>query len=435
VNIPTALTVSKTNWIGQPIITERQYTDVCYIEMGGIIYNAATDQSSAVLGSAPGLSPAYHGRLDKRQGLALVSQTELNQMVGDLYAFRNSRYPDVQLKMRSNYANLDIAPPEKLLLNVASNDTPRRITWTNKAFAVTGISWERDEKQQIELPTVTLAELPDAWTGSTIEIPIDPPTTTEPPRSNQPPRTSVTPPAPTPTPVTYLNGMVAVYTNGTFVMNTAKLNFVGNVVQVEANSADSSMADIMFDACGCSGSFIPNGGTGIYGEMTLQSSSFVVTKGGGSISCNHNFLLFGAELPDHFVWSDSSNFFDEVTTTATIVIPYAGKWNIQLKNFYAWSGVEGFSSADVFSYTATTKIDSETLVSTGSKTLEGPYPDTRIGTLVGSDYIWEITDKYFAQGQKIIISNNVALTGSSFYADHILCGWNPGSRVIIYAST
>lgn len=426
-NLPTALTITKTNWIGQPIITERQFNDVCYIEMGGIIYDNSSDASSAVMGSAPGLSPAYHGRLDKRQGLALISQTELNNLVGDLYGFRNSRYPDVQLKMRSNYANLDIAPPEKVLLTVLSQDTPRRITWTNKAFAITGISWERDEKQQIERPTITLAEIANTWSGSTIVIPIEPPMTTEPPPSNQPPSTSISPPAPTPTPVTYTNSMVAVYDNGTFIMNTAKLNFVGNIVSVVTNPTDSTMADIMFEACGCSGSFIPGGGVGIYGEVVVQSNSLNITCNGFAGDASASVNMYGASLSVASVVSDSNNFFANIGTDATIVIPYSGTWTIQLKNFSTFTP-NGSASDDSIALNNSVEVNIETAIVTAAASNN---PQSKVGTLVGSDYIYEVS-KFFAAGQKIPIEVNVSMTATKIFANTYFVGNNPNARIIIF---
>lgn len=388
-NIPTALSITKTNWIGQPMITERQFNDVCYIEMGGILFVASTDASTALLGSAPGLSPAYHGRVDKKQGLALISQTELNNMVGDLYAYRNSRYPDVQLKMRSNYANLDIAPPEKLLLNVASDDTPRRVTWTDKPFVLTGISWERDEKQQIELPTVTLAELPSAYAGTTISIPVDPPTVSTPTGGggySQPPIYNpgiYTPPA------LAGAGAVEVYYNGTYIMTTNKLNFIGQIVYVKDNAGT---ADIMFDACGCSGTFIT-------GSAYYQGNIHIVSTSSNAVYGNGTSYLKSLASGTYTINYDNgapTKFFANIGTDAMFTIPATGYYTISWNNNAFFLGVSPNSSAYNFNWTATLRIDTYSEAKSGHQ----------VGFITGSLCYWTVTSvrRYFTAGQKIIIS-------------------------------
>jgi len=56
-------------------------------------------------------------------------------------------------------------------------------------------------------------------------------------------------------------GQVDVYENGEFKITTSKLNFIGSIVRVYANTTEER-ADIYFDACGCSGSFPGSGELG-----------------------------------------------------------------------------------------------------------------------------------------------------------------------------
>lgn len=174
-SLPTALTINKKDWIDEPIIDERHHQQTSFIELGGIAYNPATNASNALLSNAPGVAPAYRGKPDRKQGWALLDQAELNTMIGDKFAYMNSRYPNIDLSLRGNYNNLDIAPQEKVLLNIAQNDTPRNITFSNKEFAIRGVDWSWDAKAKRLYPKVSLAEITNGYDGVTIIIPAVPP--------------------------------------------------------------------------------------------------------------------------------------------------------------------------------------------------------------------------------------------------------------------
>lgn len=174
----SAMTINKMDWIGEPVIEEKQQEEVSYIETGGIGYDPASSTSVAYLCGSPGSAPGYRGKQERKQGLALADQNELNQMAGDLYANMNAKYPRVDIQLRGNFNNLDIAPQEKVSLNVAIGDTPRRIIFTNKAFAIRGVDWRFDAQTQMMLPTISLTEIVDGFDATTIIIPVNPPETT-----------------------------------------------------------------------------------------------------------------------------------------------------------------------------------------------------------------------------------------------------------------
>lgn len=250
----TALTLTRADMIDQPLIEERQMQNTSFIEWGGIAYNPATGQSTALLASAPGSAPAYRGKPDRSQGFALGDQDELNEMVGDMYAYANSRYPTASFKLRGNFANLDIAPQELVKVNLVRGDTPRGITFTNKPFAVRGVNHQWDARNEVLLTSIDVAEVTQGFVGTSIAIPIEPPDVDDNNGGsvNQPPIT--VPPITTTTPSTS-GSAVNVYENGVFKMTTNNLNFIGSIVRVYANTAQSR-ADIYFDACGCSGTFV-----------------------------------------------------------------------------------------------------------------------------------------------------------------------------------
>lgn len=322
--LPVALDIQKSSWAGQPNISERHYSDTCFIELGGIAYVASTGQSTALLASAPGLSPGYHGRVDKKQGLALINQAELDRIVGNLYAFRNSRYPDVQLSLRGNFSNLDIAPPEVVLLTVASADTPRQITWTRKPFAVTGISWNWDAKAQVERPTLTLAEVTQGASGSTISIPITPPTST-PGNGNyqQPPITTPTTPMPYPTMSGSLTG-IRVYDEHIFLDEVDTFDFVGTGVTA---SVSGSTAYIYVP--GLTGS---SGGGGGLPSGTIIAGSYYgqISFGFEGTSADTDGTCINSEPTKIYrtVQYDVGSFFSN--TGVTMTFPVTGMYQISL---------------------------------------------------------------------------------------------------------
>lgn len=206
----TTLDVDKDVFIETPIIDERHYDDVSFIEMGGISYDTGTGASSAYLASAPGSAPGYRGKVERKQGLALSSQSQLNTLVGNLYAFANSKYPGIDLKLKGNYSNLDIAPQEQIKLTIESTDTPRRIAFADKSFALRSIAWNWDATNQVLIPNITVTEMTQGFSGATIVIPEIPPDAGDDGGSfKQPP--VIIPPIPTPTTITGGTGTLKVY--------------------------------------------------------------------------------------------------------------------------------------------------------------------------------------------------------------------------------
>jgi len=170
--------LTKDRWMNTPLFTERQHNKISYLEMGGIQYDgpgAGTFQ--ALLAMAPGDAPAYGGSANRKQGLALASQAQLNTLVGNVFEWENSRYPDVQIMLSGNYRNFDIAPQEIVKLTVDSDDTPRQIVFSDKAFTIRRTYWSYLHEQQFIIMVVELAEVTDGILGETLIIPDTPPST------------------------------------------------------------------------------------------------------------------------------------------------------------------------------------------------------------------------------------------------------------------
>lgn len=221
---PVALHLSSDEMLETPSIDVRTYEEVSFIELGGISYDPATNTSVPLLASAPGTAPAYHGNVERKQGLALASQAELNIIVGNLYAYFNSKYPNVRLKLRGNFANLDIAPQELVSLTIDASSNPRGVSWSEKKFAIKDVSWAYYAAEELLIPTITLAEVTQGFNGTTIVIPIEPPDEGSGGGSFTPGIPPIhIPPIPVVPPVTM---QIAVYHNGVLVGMATGLNFV-----------------------------------------------------------------------------------------------------------------------------------------------------------------------------------------------------------------
>lgn len=176
---PYNMTLDKQDWMGVATIDERHVNDISFLEMGGVNYQGPGFESTALMSSAPGSTPAYRGKVERIQGLALSSQDQLNELVGNVYAWKNAKYPSVQLNIVGNYRNFDVAPQEIVRLNLDGNDNNRGLVWNSKAFINQSMSWSYDAEFGLFLPTVDLAEVTQGFDAATIVIPPTPPTSGE----------------------------------------------------------------------------------------------------------------------------------------------------------------------------------------------------------------------------------------------------------------
>jgi hypothetical protein len=171
--------IDNHDWMGTPSIVERYTDGVSYLEGGGVSYtnyrNAGDGSFSAMMGAAPGETPAYRGKNLKVSGLALTSQNQLNTLVGNVWENRNANFPEVNLDLVGNFRNLDIAPQEVVTLTLQSDDTFRGLSWEQKAFTPRNISWNYDANKGLFLPSITLREITQGNAGETIAIPVTPP--------------------------------------------------------------------------------------------------------------------------------------------------------------------------------------------------------------------------------------------------------------------
>lgn len=175
--IPNNFTVHKQDWIGQPSIQERRNSETSFIELGGIaFYGVSSNTFSALLTNAPSVSPLYHGKSSPpHEGLILVSQMQLNQISGNYLAYENTEFPNIDMTLAGFYANLDIAPQERLFLVIDQNDSVRNRSIQNLPYIINSMEWNYDSKNESFIPQITLNQIATGTAGQTVVIPATPP--------------------------------------------------------------------------------------------------------------------------------------------------------------------------------------------------------------------------------------------------------------------
>ena len=217
-SFPNSMLLDRQDWMGTPVIDEVLNKQISYLEVGGVSFESATGTSTPFLCSAPGVTPSYRGRVEQVEGLALSTQAQLNTLAGNLFAYKNARYPQVDFGLVGNYRHIDIAPQETIRVNLEASDTPMGIVWNQKLFHPTSITWEYNPRQGTFLPRITLHEVTQGVSAITEDIPPAPPNT-DPGGGGFDIPPIIIPPFGAP--VTLL-----IYHNGVFVCTANALNFI-----------------------------------------------------------------------------------------------------------------------------------------------------------------------------------------------------------------
>lgn len=167
----SVMDITKRDWMGEPTI-EQEFSDrLSYYEAGGIAYSGVvTGTFAALLACAPGSSPSFRGSIETPDGLALLGQTQLNQLVGNVWANANSRLPRISMDMDINARNLDIAPQESVKMTIQASDTIAQIP-VDSLYQPNEMNWRYDSKNKILLPSIDFVNLVTGEPGETIVTP------------------------------------------------------------------------------------------------------------------------------------------------------------------------------------------------------------------------------------------------------------------------
>ena len=170
----SVMDISKRDWMGEPVVDERLSDDVSFLELGGVAYSGVAGNTfSALIASAPGSAPSFRGKVDTRTGLALAHQSQLNTMVGNVWANDNSKFPRISMDMSENLMNLDIAPQETVFISIAPSDTVRN-KLIEGLYIPSAFDWKYDSKNGILLPSIEFNNLVNGNVGDVVNIPISP---------------------------------------------------------------------------------------------------------------------------------------------------------------------------------------------------------------------------------------------------------------------
>lgn len=170
--LPYYMTLLKRDWIGEPRIDETLMPSISYLEFGGIAYYGGGIETNfnALMACAPGNAPGYRGKIQRSQGLALLSQSQLNQLVGDVFEARNAKHKTLDMQLAGSYKNLDIAPQEAVVVVINPEDTSRNIT-LNTHYVPVSLTYEYNSRTQNLITSVTMERVTEGVDGETIPIP------------------------------------------------------------------------------------------------------------------------------------------------------------------------------------------------------------------------------------------------------------------------
>lgn len=168
---PPIMDIINRDWMNTPTVEERLTNAVSYLEYGGVAYSGVvTGTFNAYIGSAPGNAPGFYGGIESHQGLVLLGQDQINYLVGNVFANKNSEFPNISTELGINVTNIDIAPQETLGLHLLRTDTVRDKA-IDGLYIPKFMSWKYDPDNFIMIPQLDSAELVSGKIGQTVTIP------------------------------------------------------------------------------------------------------------------------------------------------------------------------------------------------------------------------------------------------------------------------
>lgn len=172
------MSIRRGDWMGDVAIPVQENIENAYLELGGIYYKGggtAEGNSVPLLACAPGDAPLNRGKHGAQTGLSLQSQTQLNNLVGDVLKWKNYPYHQIKFDLRGNFKNFDIAPLKAANIYINPEDTPKNIL-INDNFYPTSINYKYNAEKLSLFPTINFEPITDGPAGDTIIVPVVTPT-------------------------------------------------------------------------------------------------------------------------------------------------------------------------------------------------------------------------------------------------------------------
>lgn len=122
-SFPTVQTITTADWIDEIRLDRVEVPPVGLIDMSGISWDGTT--ATPIFSLSPGHVFKHHGAVEVVDRLALLDQSSTNTQCGLYSAWKNNRYPRIDIKFASNHRLIDLAPYQRLALAITASDTPR----------------------------------------------------------------------------------------------------------------------------------------------------------------------------------------------------------------------------------------------------------------------------------------------------------------------
>lgn len=163
--------LTRSDWMNRVEIERTVKPDVSYIEMYGYSYDSVTGSSTIYRSCSPGTTPSFAGNMEEYNGLSVVNQEELSRIVGDVYAYRNSKYSRIGMSLKGNYPDIDFVPNQRYLLTIEAGDSFSYIQETNLPIHPTSLTWKYDPENSFFAPDVDFHEITNGSSGTALKIP------------------------------------------------------------------------------------------------------------------------------------------------------------------------------------------------------------------------------------------------------------------------
>jgi len=318
-NIPVNMSITKQDWMGEPSIEENITPQYSSMELGGVVFNGivnGTGTSTAILCIAPGMAPGVRGKINSLEGFIATSQSQINQVAGDLWAYQNARYA-VTLKMAGNYNNIDIFPLSQCQLNISGSDTNRGISFLNAPFHPVQMDWHYDSENGSIYPQIKFAQLTNGIQGQTEAIVGTPDATAQ---------TVTIPAAPTVPEITIPNPVVPSYPN---------MPGIPSIPPIPPFQVPSIWGGKTYTWV------ISNPAVGLIPGTRLPSTNTVLRVDGAAFGTSVTFNIITGPV----LYGSGSNLLSsDLTVDSATESSMAFANNILIQNYWFWLNITGVSA-------------------------------------------------------------------------------------------
>lgn len=141
---PTVMTLTSADLQNDWDVKRVTAKDTSQIDLSGIACdNSGREKSYYAL--SYGHIPGREGGGMQADKFAVSGQAQLNQLAGLLDGWRNNEYPDIELRLPSNWRVMDLVPHQYVALDVAAEENPRGVALSFNLIP-RGIRFSYDEE-------------------------------------------------------------------------------------------------------------------------------------------------------------------------------------------------------------------------------------------------------------------------------------------------